>query len=122
MIKTNRPSPMTREAFGKSVYKARQKTQDTNRYREKMLKQLITFADACNDATLASAALDRATEYLIFLKPHNHMEDTHAVVRSWQKIGNPVPNGLLAAPQARGGLRRVASQLPPAVDGLITVD
>jgi len=59
------------------------------------------------------AALERATDYLIFLKPHNHMEETHAVVRSWQKHGKPVPSGLLAAPNARGnqpaptGLSRV---------------
>merc|ERR1719313_2130855 len=100
LIQSNRPSPMTREAFGKHVYKARQKIQDANRYRAKLLKKLIEFADQCNDANLASAALERATEYLIFLKPRNHMEETHAVVRAWQKYGKPVPNGLLALPQA----------------------
>jgi hypothetical protein len=103
LIKANRPSPMTREALGKAVYKARQKFQEANRYRVKMLKELVKFADECSDASLASAALDRATDYLIFLKPQNHREDTHAVVRCWQKHGKPVPNGLLAAPEARGG-------------------
>jgi len=109
LIKSNRPSPMTREAFGKSVYKARQKAQDANRYREKMLKELIKFADECNDAGMASAALERATDYLIFLKPKSHIEDTHAVVRSWQKYGKPVPSGLIAAPNARGGQPRMTS-------------
>lgn len=118
LIQTNRPSPMTREPFGKTVYKARQKAQDANRYREKMVKELIKFADECNDAGLASAALERATDYLIFLKPRNYIEDTHAVVRSWQKHGKPVPNGLLNAPPSTSEQPPVASessvQPPPA--------
>lgn len=112
LINTKRPSPMTREAFGQSVFKARQKAQDTNRYREKMLKELVRFADDCGDAGLASAALERATDYLIFLKPRNYVEDTHAVVRSWQKYGKPVPNGLLNAPPSTGGQPPVASEPP----------
>jgi hypothetical protein len=108
LIKTGRPSPMTREAFGKSVFKARQKMQDANRYRVKMLKELIKFADECDDASLASSALERATDYLIFLTPQKHMEDTHAVVRSWQKHGKPVPSALLAGPQAHGKKPRLA--------------
>merc|ERR1711904_470098 len=98
-IRSNRPSPMTREAFTKSVFKARQKAQEANRYREKMVKELTKFANECDDANLASAALERATDYLIFLKPRNHIEETHAVGRSWQKYGKPVPNGLLDAPK-----------------------
>merc|ERR1719159_2085995 len=106
---------MTREAFGKSVYSARQKKQEANRYRVKMLKELVTFADDCSDANLASAALDRATEYLIFLKPKNHMQETHAVVRSWQKYGKPVPDGLLAVSQNKKKQLRVLSdaRCPP---------
>jgi hemoglobin len=105
LIRSNRPSPMTREAFSKSVFKARQKAQDAKAYREKMVKELIKFANECNDANLASTALERATDYLIFLKPRNHLEDTHAVVRAWQKYGKPVPNGLLAVTT---GQKRVA--------------
>jgi len=74
-----------------------------------MVKELIKFANECNDASLASTALERATDYLIFLKPKNHLEDTHAVVRSLQKYGKPVPNGLLAATQAK---RRALPQVP----------
>ena len=44
LIRSNRPSPMTREAFSKSVFKARQKAQDAKAYREKMVKELIKFA------------------------------------------------------------------------------
>merc|ERR1719440_2452979 len=34
LIRSNRPSPMTREAFSKAVFKARQKAQDAKAYRE----------------------------------------------------------------------------------------
>jgi len=98
---------VTREAFTKSVFKARQKAQDANRYREKMVKELTKFANECSDANLASAALERATDYLIFLKPKNHIEATHAVVKSWQKHGKPVPDGLLGVSQNKKKVRRV---------------
>jgi hypothetical protein len=106
---------MTREAFTKSVFKARQKAQEANHYREKMVKELTKFANECNDANLASAALERATDYLIYLKPKNHIEETHAVVRSWQKYGKPVPDGLLAVSQNKKKQLRVLSdaRCPP---------
>jgi hypothetical protein len=130
LIKTNRPSPMTREALGKSVIKARQKAQDANRYREKMVKELVKFADECDDASLASAALERATDYLIVLKPRHHMEATHAVVRCWQKYGKPVPDGLLGVPKTpahgptAGHRSRSARLSPPdtAPEGPMEVD
>jgi hemoglobin len=115
LIRSNRPSPMTREAFTKSVFKARQKAQEANHYREKMVKELTKFVNECNDANLASAALERATDYLIYLKPKNHIEETHAVVRSWQKYGKPVPDGLLDVSQNKKKQLRVLSdaRCPP---------
>jgi len=107
LIKSKRPSPMTREALTKSVFKARQKAQEAITYRATMVKELVKFANECNDASLASTALERATDYLMFLKPGKYVEDTHAVVRSWQKYGKPVPNGLLGKPNRKRDQRRV---------------
>merc|ERR1719482_2721435 len=45
LIKSNRPSPMTREALGKNVFPARQKAQEANHYREKIMKELTKFAN-----------------------------------------------------------------------------
>jgi hypothetical protein len=107
LIKSKRPSPMTREALTKSVFKARQKAQEAITYRATMVKELVKFANECNDANLASTALERATDYLMFLKPGKYVEDTHAVVRSWQKYGKPVPNGLLGKPSRKRNQSRV---------------
>merc|ERR1719353_1950798 len=95
LIKNNRPSPMTREALGKDVFPARQKKNDTKAYRAKMVKELCQFADSCNDAQIAEQALERATDYLIFMKPNKHQEDAHRIVQLWQKYGKPVLNGLV---------------------------
>jgi hemoglobin len=102
LIKNNRPSPMTREALGKDVFPARQKKNDTKAYREKMVKELCQFADSCNDAQIAEQALERATDYLIFMKPNKHQEHAHRLVQLWQKYGKPVPNGLVGGPKGKG--------------------
>merc|ERR1719440_2563636 len=43
LIKTNRPSPMTRENLGKNVFPAKQKKTEALKYRQKMVKDLCDF-------------------------------------------------------------------------------
>jgi hypothetical protein len=96
---------MTREALGKNVFPARQKKQDALRYREKLVKDLCEFADSCGDAGIAEQALERATDYLIYLKPNKFPAEAHKVVQLWQKYGKPVPSGLTAGaagPKGKG--------------------
>jgi hypothetical protein len=95
LIKMNRPSPMTRENLGKNVFPAKQKKQDTMRYRETLVKDLCEFADTCGDAGIAEQALERATDYLIYLKPNKYVAEAHKIVQLWQKYGKPVPDGLV---------------------------
>jgi hypothetical protein len=103
LIKSNRPSPMTRENLGKNVFPARQKKNDALKYRQDKVKELCQFADSCNDANLADSALERATDYLIYLKPNKFPEDAHKVVQLWQKYGKPVPSGLVGGgPKGKG--------------------
>jgi len=97
LIKSNRPSPMTRENLGKSVFPARQKKTDALQYRQKMVKDLCDFAAQCSDSSIAEGALERATDYLIYLKPNKFPEDAHRVLQLWQKHGKPVPSGLVGA-------------------------
>jgi hemoglobin len=102
LIKSNRPSPMTREALGKNVFPARQKKKDALAYRETMVKDLSDFADTCGDAALAEQALERATDYLIYLKPKKYAADAHKIVQLWQKYGKPVPDGLVSGGARKG--------------------
>jgi hemoglobin len=97
LIKANRPSPMTRENLGKQVFPAKQKKTDALQYRHQMVRDLCAFAEKCSDSSIAEAALERATEYLIYLKPKKYAEDAHRVVQLWQKHGKPVPSGLVEA-------------------------
>jgi hypothetical protein len=126
LINAKRSSPMTREQLKSEVFPARQKQNDAKAYREKMIKELVNFASKVEETGLAESALERATDYLEYLKPANYVRDTHNVVAQYQRIGKPIPaifTGQMADKgkskdtgkgKGAGVLRRVLAPPPPA--------
>jgi hypothetical protein len=117
LINASRPSPMTRELLKSDVFPARQKQSDAKAYREKMIQELVSFASTVEEAGLAESALERATDYLEYLKPGLYVEDTHNVIAQYQKIGKPVPaifTATAAPPAKRKGATLSRVIAPPA--------
>jgi len=130
LINASRPSPMTREQLKSDVFPARQKQSDATTYREKMIAELLSFAATVEETGLAESALERATDYLEYLGPAQHVEDTHKVVAQYQRIGKPIPaifTGNTTPPEkgkGRGQSKRTGAGMralaPPAQRGVGT--
>lgn len=93
LIRSQMPSPMTREPLEKQFLQAKQTKSTCMTFRETRTKELLQLASqvAAEEPRITITALQRATEYIEFLKPQNVPTLTRTATDLWDRTGRPVP-------------------------------
>jgi hypothetical protein len=96
LLRNRMVSPMTREPLKKEFIPARQRKSATLEFRQARSKELLQFVEeaAAAQPQMATAALERASDYLEVLKPSQVPELATKAAELWRKLGKPVPTVL----------------------------
>jgi hypothetical protein len=102
LLRNRMVSPMTREPLKKEFIPARQRKSATLEFRQARSKELLQFVEeaAAAQPQMATAALQRASDYLEVLKPSQVPELATKAAELWRKLGKPVPT-VLASPRGQ---------------------
>lgn len=97
LIRSQMPSPMTRETLEKQFLPAKQTKSACISFRESRTKELLelTAQVIAQEQRIAITALQRATEYIEFLKPRNAPTFTRTAIDLWDRTGRPAPAELM---------------------------
>jgi hypothetical protein len=97
LLRANMVSPLTREPLKKEYLPAKQRQAAALEFRQARSKELIRFAEeaAPVQPQMASAALERAGDYLEVLKPAAVPGLAKRAAALWKRLGQRVPTSLV---------------------------
>jgi len=96
LLRCNMASPMTRERLKKEYLPARQRKSAAIEFRQTRGRALTRFAKgvAVELPHLATAALERASDYMDVLTPQAHPDFAKDLADAWRQLGTTLPASL----------------------------